>query len=61
MSPTNRALSEAMNGRNISGGTWMNGGGALTVRSVSAAVNTCVPGSASAADLSIPRTFACAM
>ena len=59
MSPTNRTVSEHSSGRNICGSIGMNGGTGLTVRSVSAATNTCAP-AASAADLSIPLTLACA-
>jgi hypothetical protein len=60
MSPANRTFSDAMNGRNMRSSMPMNGGGGLVPRLTSAAVNTWVPGSAAAAEPSMPRIRACA-
>ena len=53
MSPANRALSEAMNGRNIRSSISTNGGVGLTARSTSAAVNTRAPGQLGGGGVSI--------
>ncbi len=61
MSPANRTVSLAMNGRHICGSMPMNGGGGLLCRVVSASVNTFTPGSSRAADTSSSTILACAI